>query len=105
MMTEVMNHVDVIVFGAVAESLCRHAGVCVCQHFAGGAADSHHPRVPAQGRRQETRPPVDGQQPGSEGNCRWSAQVGQLGVSSLSCVISPLHAGNVSQCILLLHAN
>lgn len=63
--------------GAVAESLRGHAGVCVCQHFAGGAADSHHPRLPAPGRRQETGAPVAGQQPGSEGDRRWSAQVGR----------------------------
>lgn len=92
-------------FGAVAESLCGHAGVCVCQHFTGGAADSHHPRVPAQGRRQKTRSLVDGQQPGSEGNCRWSTQVGHqkpLGFSSLSCVISSVQTGSVTQTMHLI---
>lgn len=74
-MTEVMNHVDAMLLGAVAESLCGHAGVCVCQHFPSGAANSHNPRVPAQGRCQETRALVDGQQPGGAGNCCWSTQV------------------------------
>lgn len=74
-----------VMFPVVAESLCRHAGVCVCQHFPGGAADSHHPGVPAEGCREETRSHAAGQQPGRQGNRHWSAQVGPNGTVGLNC--------------------
>lgn len=61
----------------VAESQCRCARVCMCQHFSGGAAESDHPRLPPEGCCEAPRAHAAGQQPGCQGDCHWSTQVSQ----------------------------
>lgn len=60
---------------AAAESQCRCARICMCQHITGGATEPGHPRLPPAGRGEAPGAHVARPQPGCQGDCCWGPEV------------------------------
>lgn len=73
-------------FHPAAESQCRCSGVCMCQHFPGGAAEPDHPRFPPEGRCEAPGAHVAGQEPERQRDGHWSAQVSRCGLQRSGCL-------------------